>query len=136
MDQVMMSVVGGDKSIVNDVAPEKQPYLTSLGVNILLWAGSKQAVKHLHRVMEGQTSSNRHKLFMNKQEREECCWSEDSKLYKLLPTPTDQALIEVTTETYRSGQPILNGISNDKFTFEYVTCVLIPETWILYLMKY
>ena len=73
MDQVMMSVVGGDKSIVNDVAPEKQPYLTSLGVNILLWAGSKQVVKHLHRVMEGQTSSNRHKLFMNKQEREECC---------------------------------------------------------------
>ena len=73
MDQVMMSVVGGDKSIVNDVAPEKQPYLTSLGVNILLWAGSKQAVKHLQGVMEGQTSSNRHKLFMNKQEREECC---------------------------------------------------------------
>ena len=54
-------------------APEKQPYLARLGVNVLLWAGSKQVVKHLHRVMEGQTSSSRHKMFLNKQEREECC---------------------------------------------------------------
>merc|ERR1712042_987 len=121
---------------------DEEPHLARLGVNVLLWAGSKQVVKHLHKVMEGQTSSTRHKLFMNKQEREECCRSEDSTLFKLsgsrflnLPTPTDQAMIEVCSETYRSGQPILHGISKDKFTFEYVTCVLIPEMWILYFRK-
>eukprot|EP00092_Neocalanus_flemingeri_P085262 GFUD01107272.1.p1 GENE.GFUD01107272.1~~GFUD01107272.1.p1 ORF type:complete len:606 (-),score=136.33 GFUD01107272.1:8-1633(-) len=141
MDQVMMAMVGGDPVDDNE-APEKQPYLARLGVNVLLWAGSKQVVKHLHRVMEGKTSSSRHKMFMNKQEREECCRSEDSKLYKMsgsrflcLPTPTDQALIEVSTETYRAGQPILHGITQDRITFEYVTCVLIPEMWILYLRK-
>ena len=42
MDQVMMYVVGGDKSIVNDVAPEKQPYLTSLGVNICCGLGQSR----------------------------------------------------------------------------------------------
>jgi len=141
MDQVMVAMEGGN-SIEDEEAPEKQPHLARLGVNVLLWAGSKQVVKHLHKVMEGQTSSTRHKLFMNKQEREECCRSEDSTLFKLsgsrflnLPTPTDQAMIEVCSETYRSGQPILHGISKDKFTFEYVTCVLIPEMWILYFRK-
>merc|ERR1712098_104518 len=37
--------------------------------------------------------------------------------------------------TYKSGQPILHGITKDKFTFEYVNCVLIPEMWILYFRK-
>jgi len=141
MDQVMMAMVGGNAKDENE-APEKQPFLARLGVNVLLWAGSKQVVKHLHKVMEGKTSSTRHKMFINRQEREECCRSEDSKLYKMsgsrflsLPTPTDQALIEVTTETYKSGQPILHGITKDRFIFEYVTCALIPELWILYLRK-
>jgi len=141
MDQVMMAMEGGNH-IEDDEASDKQPHLARLGVNVLLWAGSKQVVRHLHKVMEGQTSSTRHKLFMNRQEREECCRSEDSKLFTLsgsrffnLPTPTDQALIEVCTETYKSGQPILHGITKDKFTFEYVTCVLIPEMWILYFRK-
>lgn len=141
MDQVMMAMAGGEP-IDEDEALDKQPHLARLGVNVLLWAGSRQVGKHLHRVMEGKTSSTRHKLFLNKQEREECCRSEDSKLYKMsgsrffsLPTPTDQALLEVCSETYRSGQPILHGITKDRFTFEYVASVLIPEIWILYFRK-
>lgn len=129
---------GGNGECVEE-EPPPEDLVSRLGVSVLLWAGSKEVKEYLHRVMAGQASSTRHSLYLNKQEREECCRTQDSNLYQMacprflnLPTSADQALLEVTTTTFRSGPPILFGISSTT-TFEYVACVMVPETWLLFL---
>merc|ERR1719481_1287378 len=70
------------EDFTEEVAPPED-VVSRLGVVVLLWAGSPEVRDHLHEVMSGSMRSTRHSLFMNRQEREECCRSQDSNLYQM-----------------------------------------------------
>jgi len=106
------------------------------------WIKSPLAVEHMLKVMRGQVKSRRHDLFLDKRERDHCCGSETSRLYKLSNPgflgghgEKDTAVIKQLIESvfiryFESAEPNLKSLGKDNTAFVYTSCVLFPETFI------
>jgi len=136
----MLATSNAEQPSQQDAAANRR--LARQSENALTWLRSKIVRDHLLRVMAGKGHSARHRMFMDTSIREECCRTDQSKLFKLshqsflsLPPSCDATVLSVMEQIYVSGPPVLKDVPRSKFMFEYITCVLLPDAWLLFLIK-